>query len=320
MTDELRYLFAIHGYCHLQGAISGPELAACQQAAVEYINTPTEDVPAGFSQTPAGKFVHAHAWDPCLESLAMHPGVFPTILELTDGKPKMLDQSGMLFYEDESRDVVEKDSYDPARDITVSVAGTDGVHLHCGREGLFASDLQFSAHNCGYFEQLHGRLHCGNFAVFVYLSDVAEGDGGLLVLEGSHKASFERPGDLGCFAPFGGGNPVPTSDINGPPWDHRTGVRLKNVVPVKAGDVLIMPEALTHGVMPWAMRPGSKRLMLIFRFEHQHTASLPTWMPPEIEARLSDETKELAAFAHVLHTKQVAIGWCKNFLESQPRL
>ena len=34
----------------------------------------------------------------------------------------------------------------------------------------------------GYFEGLHGRLHCGNFAVFVYLSDVDVGDGGLLVV------------------------------------------------------------------------------------------------------------------------------------------
>ena len=42
--------------------------------------------------------------------------------------------------------------------------------------------MQFSPHHCGYFEALHGRLHCGNFAVFVYLSDVDVGDGGLLVV------------------------------------------------------------------------------------------------------------------------------------------
>ena len=42
MTDEQRYLFDIHGYCHLQQAIVGDELAACQQAAADYINTPPE--------------------------------------------------------------------------------------------------------------------------------------------------------------------------------------------------------------------------------------------------------------------------------------
>jgi hypothetical protein len=64
--------------------------------------------------------------------------------------------------------------------------------------------------------------------VFVYLSDVEEGDGGLLVVEGSHKANFERPQELEAFAPFGGGNPVPAVDVRAPPWDHRSGVGLKN--------------------------------------------------------------------------------------------
>ena len=41
----------------------------------------------------------------------------------------------------------------------------------------------------GYFEGLHGRLHCGNFAVFVYLSDVDVGDGGLLVVRSTALCS-----------------------------------------------------------------------------------------------------------------------------------
>lgn len=167
MTDEQRYLFDIHGYCHLHSAIAGDELADCQRAAMDYINTPTEQLPEGFKQTPGGKFLHAHAWSPCLERLAMHPNVWPTVLELTDGKPKLLHESGTLFWEDSSRLPALGDSYDPTRDIYVSVAGRDGVHLHCGREGLFKSGLQFSPHDCGYFERVNGRLHCGNFAVFV---------------------------------------------------------------------------------------------------------------------------------------------------------
>ena len=80
-----------------------------------------------------GKFLHAHAWSSCLENLAAHPAVWPTILELTDGKPKLLHESGTLFWEDSRRNDLG-DTYDPDRDIHVSVAGTDGVHLHCGRE------------------------------------------------------------------------------------------------------------------------------------------------------------------------------------------
>ena len=80
------------------------------------------------------------------------------------------------------------------------------------------------------------------------MSDVNEGDGGLLVIEGSHKAAFERP--PGLFAPFGGGNPVPADQVTGVPWDTRAAAGLKNVAPVRTGDVVIMPESLTHAVMP----------------------------------------------------------------------
>ena len=67
-----------------------------------------------------------------------------------------------------------------------------------------------------------------------------------------------------------------------------------------------MPEALTHAVMPWAMAEGRMRQMLLFRFEPQHTGTLPPELPPEVLARLSDQTKELMAFAHISHTKEVA--------------
>ena len=76
----------------------------------------------------------------------------------------------------------------------------------------------------------------------------------------------------------------------------------------------IMPEALTHAVMPWAMVEGRMRQMLLFRFEPQHTGTLPPELPPEVLARLSDQTKELMAFAHISHTKEVAAGWRDSFL------
>ena len=44
-----------------------------------------------------------------------------------------LHESGTLFWEDSRRNDLGE-SYDPDRDMHVSVAGTDGVHLHCGRE------------------------------------------------------------------------------------------------------------------------------------------------------------------------------------------
>eukprot|EP01051_Picozoa_sp_SAG22_P008033 SAG22_NODE_591_length_8819_cov_3.667737_4_plen_73_part_00 len=72
--------------------------------------------------------------------------------------------------------------------------------------------------------------------------------------------------------------------------------------------------------MPWAMREGSSRLMIIFRFDPQYSATLPEKLPLAVASRLSAQTIELMSFAHVMHTKQVALGYREHFLEQQPRL
>lgn len=69
------------------------------------------------------------------------------------------------------------------------------------------------------------------------------------------------------------------------------------------------------------MREGSSRLMMIFRYEPQHTGNLPEKLPPLVYARLSDQTKELMSFAHINHTKDVAIEWHTTFVRNYvPRL
>lgn len=68
------------------------------------------------------------------------------------------------------------------------------------------------------------------------------------------------------------------------------------------------------------MNEGTSRLMLIFRFDPQHNGALPEQLPPAVEARLSDETRELMQFAHVTHTKSCALEYRQTFIEQQPRL
>ena len=95
-TDEQRYLFDTFGWVKVAGVLEGEELAECQAAAQEYMDTPAEDHPEGLGVTPGGKFLHSLAWAPCLERLAMHPRLWPIVLELTDGKPKMGAASGTM--------------------------------------------------------------------------------------------------------------------------------------------------------------------------------------------------------------------------------
>jgi hypothetical protein len=79
-----------------------------------------------------------------------------------------------------------------------------------------------------------GLLYCMMVKALVYLSDVAEpADGPFAVVEGSHKANY----------PF----PLPRSEFKRGAGFDRPGV---HPVYVRAGDLLLLNEALTHGSFP----------------------------------------------------------------------
>ena len=117
------------------------------------------------------------------------------------------------------------------------------------------------------------------------MDDVNPGDGGLVVVPGSHKANFHRPHELFNLDDFGNG----------------TQPAIVNVTP-KAGDVVIMPELLTHGILPWTPKDRMRRI-LILRYAPQHKGGGD--FPAEIKARLSPETRELIETAHYTHVKEI---------------
>jgi ectoine hydroxylase-related dioxygenase (phytanoyl-CoA dioxygenase family) len=124
--------------------------------------------------------------------------------------------------------------------------------------------------------------------VFPYLDDVNAGDGGLIVLPGSHKAAFPRPEAL-----FNRGL------MNGLE-DMAPGV--VNLTP-KAGDILVTSEAMTHGILEW--RPTDRmRRILVLRYKPQHTGQ-PTPLPDEVRGRLSPETLELMEMGSYTYIKNI---------------
>ena len=93
MTPEQRYMFDLTGYLHLEKVLTGDELKNAQEATQRYRDTADEDLPAGFERD-GKRHVHGFAFDKCLEALTMHPATWPIIMELTNGKPRLL--SGTL--------------------------------------------------------------------------------------------------------------------------------------------------------------------------------------------------------------------------------
>ena len=258
MTDEQRYLFDLYGFLHLENAITPEDLKDASEAADRYIDSSPEELPPHFGQSENLKgFAHGFAFDRALERLTFLPPIWPIVLELTNGKPLLASGTMMMDAPD---------------------GHTGSSPLHCARDDFGFESVRY--------EVRHGHIYCDDVVVFPYLDDVRPGDGGLLVLPGSHKSQFDRPRHL----------------FNDGLIDDNLPLGVLYITPA-AGDVVIISEALTHGVLPW--RPANRRRrVLTLRYRPQHRGI--SHIPDEVKERLAPETRELTEFAHYTHTKEIA--------------
>lgn len=245
MLPEERYWFDLTGYLHLKAVLEEEELTRVQQAAERFLNTPEEELPPGYTIRDKA-YHHAIGFDRAIDNLAVHPRLWPIIREFTNERPQM-SGSG----------------------ITVDRQGEGGLQLHCARENYGFDAARYECRN--------GRIYCNDFVVFYYLAPVRPGDGGLVVLPGSHKSSFERPASM-----FHNGKP-----------DEDIPAGVVNITPA-AGDVVIFSELLSHGVRTWRC-PDRERRMINFRYKTQHRGyehrfedGLKLLLPPELLELVQD--------------------------------
>ena len=101
-------------------------------------------------------------------------------------------------------------------------------------------------------------------------TDVNEGDGGLCVIPGSHKANFPLPQKI-CH------------------WQEHRGVVYN--VPCKTGDMVIFNEATLHGTLPWTAEHERRSLLYRYSPKYLHFAggtyqtSQPAWVSELTEAQ-----------------------------------
>ena len=192
----------------------------------------------------------------------MHPVTWPIVTELTRGRPRLV--SGTL---------------------QINAAATDQVQplrLHCVRDDYGWDAIRYEVRD--------GRIICDHTVMFPYLTDVRPGDGGLLVVPGSHKSMFERPAEM-----FNNGV-VETLDQLPP--------GVENITP-RAGDMLVMNELVTHGALPWTPR-DRQRMILVLRYMPQYSRAPE--IPEAVQRRLTRETLELTSHAGYQDVKEIARG------------
>ena len=256
MTPEQRYLLDLQGYLHLPGALSGAELTAAQDAVQRMQQTPPDKLPPGIDRRGLN-FSNGFSFDPALERLALHPSTWPIVRELTADRPRLA--SGTL------------------RINTSEDRNFFGFHCALASPGQI---------DWPRYDVREGRLFCDMFVIFFYFDDVHEGDGGLVVIPGSHKTQIERPESL--FQPAS------------PEADPETHPAFTNVL-AKAGDAIVLTELTVHGALTW--KPADRnRAFVMMRYAPQYVGStdgnLPFPIPAEVTSRLLPQTQELIEFTN----------------------
>lgn len=103
-----------------------------------------------------GHLKWAWAFDKAIEKLAVHPAVWPVILELTQGKPQLSgpgERVGVAIVDDGA--------------VTVSNPTKPKAGWHCNAEGTGDRDREGSGYERARLEVLDdGTLYCPNFVVF----------------------------------------------------------------------------------------------------------------------------------------------------------
>lgn len=89
------------------------------------------------------------------------------------------------------------------------------------------------------YQHRNGTRYCHGVRAVLALSDVNEGDGGIVLVPGSHRSDLETPSDL---------------------RDGTDDMGLVEQPVLRAGDILLCAETVLHGMLPWKGN-GPQRLL-----------------------------------------------------------
>ena len=197
MSDEQKYLFDLKGWICLPGLLSGDQLEAIRAHQHAFLHD-RESLPPQERDNHGGPS----------EILLDHPAIVGVLNEVLSHQG-LASESCYGFRYDHT--------YTSRRS-----AGNDNYNPH-GGGGLF--NFEGNSH---IYQMQPGKIHAGLTRVVWELNEVGPGDGGTLLLSGSHKSAFPRPDAL-----------------SGRDCD------LWETYACPAGSVLIFTEALCHTGTKW---------------------------------------------------------------------
>ena len=254
MTEREKFLFDLQGFLVARNFLNSDELTCINDAVDACSHLQHED---GNSNTAGSKFLagtHKRGmftgmlnWPKphCqpFRELIVHLKAIP-YLNTMHGRGWRLDHSPFILTSDDD---------------------TEGLVIHGSTNRRFDG--------AQYYTYRNGQMRCGMVVLQYQLTDVEEGDGGLCVIPGSHKANYGCPEEIRK-------------------WEEDKEVVYN--VPAKAGDMVIFNEATLHGTLPWKPKDRQRRSLLIrYSPKYLHFAggyydvTFPDWADELTEAQRS---------------------------------
>ncbi|MEC8894621.1 MAG: phytanoyl-CoA dioxygenase family protein [Candidatus Poribacteria bacterium] len=241
MNDDEKYLFDLNGYLVIEDVLTMEEIDISNQAIDKYANKmrirPREEKLDGDSGMLAGTHGRGELggllelespWCDPFRKMLVHPKIVPYLNEIL----------GTGFRMDHQMFLISMDK------------GAEGFIFH-GSSGPGFDPNQ-------YYIFQNGKMHCGLTVVTFQLGDVNPGDGGLIVIPGSHKSNFSCPIQI---------------------KKHEKHQEHVHQIVCKAGSVVIFTEAVTHGTLPWTA--DHPRRSILTRYTAGNLAYVPAYAIPE---------------------------------------
>lgn len=258
LTELDIYLFDLRGYLVIEQALSRDEVAALN-AGIDVILPLKRDEWWGY--------VHGHAYsdndglnlqqiyeggEP-FERLIDHPAWIDKVKHFVGGEGTFDYQQSPLFIDENF----------------ANLRGPGGaLGLHSGGY-LGIKRTQFRYYN--------GRFQCGQINILMALTDIGAGDGGTMVIPGSHKSHFPHP-------------QLEERAIGGKKQSV-DGVIGAVEINMKAGDALLFVDAICHGSAE-RVNPGERRV-IIYRYGPGWGNFRRGYQPsPELLARLTPQRRQ----------------------------
>lgn len=258
-TDHDVYFFDLRGYLHLKQALSPEEVAACNKTIDNILPIEKEQWVGhvhghNFNDNDGINLQQIYEGGSAFENLIDHPSWIDKVKHFVGGEGTFDYNHGPLFIDENF----------------ANIRGPgEAIGLHSGGHiGLKRTQYRY----------YNGRFQCGQINILMALTDIGPGDGGTMVIPGSHKAHFPHP-DFDKYKMRG--EDAALDGVEGAIELH-----------MEAGDVLLFVDCLSHGSAR-RINAGERRIV-VYRYG-------PSWgnfrhgyqVSPELIERLTPERRQI---------------------------